>query len=108
MTNTEHPDPFACLEPGVPAVVTRMADAGWRSIGGRCWILGVPEQGATGAALLCTHLDARDPGRQCPATPRSLGAHQVTVAEPLSLEPSLLCEVCGWHGFVRAGEWVPA
>ena len=29
-------------------------------------------------------------------------------AEPLHLEPSLLCGACGHHGFVRAGQWVPA
>lgn len=28
--------------------------------------------------------------------------------EPLMLEPSLLCRVCGDHGFVKNGKWVPA
>ena len=28
--------------------------------------------------------------------------------EPLTLSPSLLCCVCGDHGFVREGRWVPA
>ena len=28
--------------------------------------------------------------------------------EPLTLSPSLLCGVCGHHGFVRNGAWVPA
>jgi hypothetical protein len=28
--------------------------------------------------------------------------------EPLTLSPSLLCRVCGNHGFVRSGIWVPA
>lgn len=28
--------------------------------------------------------------------------------DPLTLSPSLLCTVCGHHGFVRAGRWVPA
>lgn len=28
--------------------------------------------------------------------------------EPLTLSPSLLCRLCGDHGFVREGKWVPA
>jgi hypothetical protein len=27
---------------------------------------------------------------------------------PLTLSPSILCGSCGLHGFIRAGEWVPA
>lgn len=34
--------------------------------------------------------------------------HTLVAREPLHLEPSLLWECCGVHGFVRAGEWVPA
>lgn len=28
--------------------------------------------------------------------------------EPLTLSPSLLCRVCGDHGFIRNGQWVRA
>jgi len=28
--------------------------------------------------------------------------------EPLTLSPSILCKVCGWHGWLRDGRWVPA
>lgn len=28
--------------------------------------------------------------------------------EPLTLSPSLLCRICGHHGFVRNGCWAPA
>lgn len=28
--------------------------------------------------------------------------------DPLTLSPSILCRVCGDHGFVRNGKWVPA
>ena len=28
--------------------------------------------------------------------------------EPFHLEPSLLCRLCGDHGFIREGRWVPA
>lgn len=28
--------------------------------------------------------------------------------DPLHLEPSLLCRICGSHGFIRDGQWVVA
>jgi hypothetical protein len=28
--------------------------------------------------------------------------------EPLTISPSLLCHVCGNHGFIREGRWIPA
>lgn len=28
--------------------------------------------------------------------------------DPLTISPSVLCTVCGHHGFIRDGEWVPA
>ena len=28
--------------------------------------------------------------------------------EPLTISPSLLCLVCGHHGFIREGKWIPA
>jgi len=28
--------------------------------------------------------------------------------EPLTLSPSLLCRICGNHGFIRAGRWIEA
>ena len=33
---------------------------------------------------------------------------QVQSWEPLTLSPSLLCPLCGDHGFIREGRWVPA
>jgi len=33
---------------------------------------------------------------------------QVISMEPLTLSPSLLCMVCGDHGFIREGKWVRA
>lgn len=32
---------------------------------------------------------------------------QVDSMEPLTLNPSLLCRVCGDHGFIRNGKWEP-
>lgn len=48
----------------------------------------------------------------CPTTQRWLAAgtprHDLRSREPLHLEPSLLWECCGTHGFVRGGAWIPA
>lgn len=27
--------------------------------------------------------------------------------DPLTLSPSLLCRICGTHGFIRSGRWEP-
>lgn len=32
----------------------------------------------------------------------------VVSLDPLHLEPSILCGLCGHHGFIRNGAWVPA
>ena len=34
--------------------------------------------------------------------------HTLVSREPLHLEPSLLWNCCGLHGFVRDGNWIPA
>lgn len=28
--------------------------------------------------------------------------------EPLTISPSVLCKLCGHHGFIRDGRWIPA
>jgi hypothetical protein len=33
--------------------------------------------------------------------------HTVVQVEPLTLSPSLLCNDCGWHGFLVDGVWRP-
>lgn len=35
-------------------------------------------------------------------------AWDVVSEDPLTLSPSVLCRVCGDHGFVREGKWVRA
>jgi hypothetical protein len=35
-------------------------------------------------------------------------SHQMVNRDPLHLEPSLLWECCGLHGWVRDGRWTPA
>jgi hypothetical protein len=48
----------------------------------------------------------------CTVTGRWLAAgtqnHQLIAREPLHLEPSLLWECCGLHGWIRAGHWTGA
>jgi len=38
----------------------------------------------------------------------SIPAWKVESDEPITLSPSILCRVCGDHGFVRNGKWVRA
>jgi hypothetical protein len=38
----------------------------------------------------------------------NVAGHDLISIEPLHLEPSLLWECCGKHGWVRAGAWVDA
>ena len=33
---------------------------------------------------------------------------KVESLDPLTISPSLLCRVCGHHGFIRDGKWIPA
>lgn len=33
---------------------------------------------------------------------------EMVTDEPVTLSPSILCRVCGDHGFVREGKWVKA
>lgn len=33
---------------------------------------------------------------------------EVLAEDPLTLSPSLACGMCPHHGFVRAGQWIPA
>lgn len=34
--------------------------------------------------------------------------HEVLSTDPWELTPSLLCDMCGLHGFIRDGRWHPA
>lgn len=37
-----------------------------------------------------------------------VGKHDLISAEPLHLEPSILWQCCGKHGWIRNGEWIDA
>ena len=40
--------------------------------------------------------------------PGQIEAWDIKSEDPLTLEPSILCTVCGDHGFIRLGRWVVA
>ena len=40
--------------------------------------------------------------------PGEIAAWTVECDEPLTLSPSVLCRICGDHGFVRNGRWIRA
>lgn len=50
--------------------------------------------------------------RQAKPAPRWLGQrtalHEVISTDPWHLEPSLLCDFCGLHGYIRNGRWTNA
>lgn len=58
--------------------------------GGRCWS-GIMFDGEVARRVFSEH-----------------SVWQVVSIEPLTLSPSLLCRVCGDHGFIRNGKWVKA
>lgn len=33
---------------------------------------------------------------------------EVLSEDPLTLSPSLACQNCGHHGFIKGGKWIPA
>lgn len=47
-------------------------------------------------------------GYYIPTHPESPVRWTVESEDPLTLAPSLACRVCGDHGFIRDGKWVPA
>jgi hypothetical protein len=48
-------------------------------------------------------------GEDCvPVKPCWKHGWDVLSLEPLTLSPSLLCKVCGKHGFIQEGKWIPA
>jgi hypothetical protein len=40
-------------------------------------------------------------------SPISFETWTLVSRDPLHIEPSLLCQLCGDHGFIRDGAWVP-
>jgi hypothetical protein len=71
-----------------------------------------------GALAGVAYNHARPDGSECPGGKGSwipvksggstLDGWDLVSESPLTLSPSLLCRVCGHHGFIRDGVWVPA
>ena len=40
--------------------------------------------------------------------PGAIATWKLEQTDPVTLSPSLLCRVCGDHGFVRNGKWIRA
>ena len=53
-----------------------------------------------------------DNGEWCsgyaPCSPARLEDWELVSRDPITLSPSLLCRICGHHGFVIDGRWVSA
>lgn len=72
------------------------------------------------AGAIVYHPNLKQPGTECisginfdlpemaKARLGSGAVWQVQSWDPLTISPSLLCLVCGDHGFIRDGRWVPA
>jgi Family of unknown function (DUF6527) len=47
------------------------------------------------------------PHRRKTTLPVGPGRWQLAQAEPLTVTPSILCKLCGCHGFITNGAWCP-
>jgi hypothetical protein len=87
------------------------------------WLTFFGWQGDDVVGALETHPSAKDTqfhkaGQECagglyfdvPEKPPALQGQFWAVEswQPLTLSPSVLCRICGNHGFIREGQWVPA
>ncbi len=56
----------------------------------------------------CKGFIAIEGGKWAQAFDGMLATWKIESHEPLTLSPSLLCRVCGDHGFIRNGKWEKA
>ena len=66
----------------------------------------VAQQGQPWLEHMCVTGDGTRILDTVPLNPGHLVAGQPP--DPVSVNPSILCQLCGLHGFVRHSEWVPA
>lgn len=76
---------------------------------------GIPDQDFAG--LIVRHPKLNAPGEFCTSginiqtmkgvLPPEHPVWDLISEDPLHVEPSLLCRLCGDHGFIRNGLWVP-
>lgn len=82
-------------------------------IGHGVWISYVNTKAGNDMGIIETHPANTDTGRCSGAVFFEGSGHNgplwtVESRDPLTLSPSLLCRVCGHHGFIKSGRWVPA
>ncbi len=93
----------------LPYLVEAVPDfrGGWLEIDGAAWVTKNVLTGAPMSEVHVAHLD-RKTGGQCRESNGSLGLHTLVSTDPLTIVASMLCNRCGWHGFITNGHWVPA
>lgn len=75
-----------------------MVDAEWYGV---VWKHPAPDGGECSGGAVLFDVPAND------GVPEDV-KWTVEQRDPLTLSPSLLCGLCGFHGFIRGGRWVPA
>lgn len=73
--------------------------------------LGIYEEHDSGRPDHCRsaiYFDGTDWADQLKRAGSSAVLWTVEANEPLTLSPSLVCQLCPEHGFIRQGQWVPA
>ena len=88
-------------------------ESGWTDIGCGVWIRFWEDGSGRNCGLIEAHRNKQ--GNWCKGAIHFRGeAHNsspewdVISMDPLTLAPSLLCRMCGHHGFIQHGRWVPA
>lgn len=99
-TDNDNPDPWenksAPPEWGLADVVAIDTEVGIYAC--------VDENDATGGQTLVWHWCTKLNRYMAAGT----SAHQLVSRDPLHIEPSLLWNCCGQHGWIREGRWVQA
>lgn len=73
----------------------------------------ISERDGVRIGIIENHPDKRDPTKRCEGFVCWSAAHarpgklwEVVTETPLTLKPSIKCDTCGSHGFIREGRWV--
>lgn len=72
------------------------------------------EEGGPIEGMVYEHPTVGKPGQTCRSSITFAGHGwpednwTVESLDPLTLSPSLACRICGHHGFVKEGRWIPA
>jgi hypothetical protein len=86
---------------------------GWIDLGSDHWLEPIIQPDGTPYGWYDHHVNPQTKKRCEGAVPRrncrpGMQGWDVLSEEPLTLAPSLLCQQCGDHGWVRDGKWQPS